>query len=196
MRMQRASDPGMLISCVQSSGTSSQPSCRAAKAGNSAFRSLVVVKMALATSSRSMPFWRIISASNCPVALSISSRLLCSTVVAPRTPRQRMADSLVMLLGFVPIDAHVFRLPSHRDNILPAVAIEIGGRQILDVHAARIDQLPRPFLSAGVLRVVHSQAAAMVGVLVVADADHEFFILVAVEIDAPYGMAPLQFIIE
>ena len=62
------------------------------KAGNSASRSGVVVKIALATSCLSMPLRRTISASSCRVAVRISSRSLCSTVVAPRTPRHAMTN--------------------------------------------------------------------------------------------------------
>ena len=60
--MQPDNDPGTSNSYPHIRATFSQPNCRAAKAGNSAFKSRVVVKMALATSSCRMSFCRIISA--------------------------------------------------------------------------------------------------------------------------------------
>ena len=92
--MQWARLPGTVISWPHKSGTSSQSSCRAANAGNSASRSGVVVKIALAISFLSMPFRWSISARSCRVAVRISSRLLWSTVVAPRTPRHCILTSL------------------------------------------------------------------------------------------------------
>ena len=62
----------------------------AAVAGKTEVISVVVVKMALATSVRSMPFRRIMVASSSRVAARTDSRSVCSTVVAPRTPRQIM----------------------------------------------------------------------------------------------------------
>src|SRR3569623_1923808 len=150
-----------------------------------------------------MPFWRIINAKSWRVAFSISSRVLFSTVVAPRTPRQRMVFSWVMaaapgklLFGFVPIDAHVLRLPPNGDNVLPAVAVEVGRGEIFDVHPAGIDQLPPPLAAAGILRIVDAQTAAMLRVLIVSDADDEFLVFVAIQIHAPDGMAPLQLIVQ
>lgn len=49
--MTPCSAPGTAISCAQSSGTSVQPSLRAASAGKAAVSSGVVVKTALTTSS-------------------------------------------------------------------------------------------------------------------------------------------------
>jgi len=88
MRTHFSSAPGTPNSWQQSRGTSSHPNCLAARAGNSALRSGVVVKMALATSSGAISFWRIIKAKSCLAADRISSRELESATVAPRTPRQ------------------------------------------------------------------------------------------------------------
>ena len=95
--MQRGNPPGTCTSCVHIKGTSSQPSCRAAIAGNSALRSLVRVKIALATSSLWMSLSRIIRASSRRVSFSISSLVLAVTVVAPRTPRQCINDHSLLL---------------------------------------------------------------------------------------------------
>jgi hypothetical protein len=49
--------------------------------------------MALATSSARIPFWRMIMAKSSRVARKMSSRVLASAVVAPRTPRHGMMVS-------------------------------------------------------------------------------------------------------
>lgn len=87
-RMHLSRLPGTGISRAHISGTSVQPSPRAATAGNSASRSSVRLKIALAISSVCKSLWRIINCRSSVVAERISSRLLCSTVVAPRMPRQ------------------------------------------------------------------------------------------------------------
>lgn len=61
-------------------------------AGNSASTSTVVVNQMLATSAGSMPLVLTSGASSLRVSRRISSRVLASTVVAPRTPRQGMAS--------------------------------------------------------------------------------------------------------
>ena len=48
--MQRRNEPGTSSSCTHIKATSSQPNCRAASAGNSASKSVVVENTALATS--------------------------------------------------------------------------------------------------------------------------------------------------
>ena len=92
--MHRPSEPGTSISRPQSIATPIQPNCRAARAGNSASKSAVVEKSTLPTSSGRMPLRSMIAVSNSRVAWRISSRLFPAAVVAPRTPRHGMAQSL------------------------------------------------------------------------------------------------------
>src|SRR5713226_8786724 len=86
--MQRGSPSGTATSAAPSSGTSVQPSRRAARAGYSAVRSGEDVKIALSTSSGRKPFasWRARSSST--VASRIAALVLAVAVVAPRRPRK------------------------------------------------------------------------------------------------------------
>src|SRR5207302_2303452 len=90
-RMQRGRlrgfDAGTPISWAHIKGTSPQPSCRAAAAGNSDVRSGVVVNQAAAMSSGWIVFSCAIRASNSVVAWMIAASLSSSVVVAPRIPR-------------------------------------------------------------------------------------------------------------
>src|SRR3954469_357927 len=85
--MTRGSAPGTSISRAQISGTLLSPIRRAANAGNSAFRSVVQVKMQLTRSS--MLSW--LRSSTWLTSSSVASRILsasfASTVVAPRRAR-------------------------------------------------------------------------------------------------------------
>ena len=85
-----ADEPGTSNSSRTTARASNQPNCLAARAGNSASRSVVVEKIALATSSARMLFWRIIKAKSSRVALRIASPVLALAVVAPRIPRHGM----------------------------------------------------------------------------------------------------------
>ena len=85
--MHLASEPGTGISIVQRSGTSSQPSSRAACAGNSLRRSSVTVKIALMTSPLVKSLRATMVSSNSRVARRMSSGVSLSTVVAPRIAR-------------------------------------------------------------------------------------------------------------
>src|SRR5712691_6742857 len=88
MQRGRALGGGTATSLAPSSGTPLQPSSRAARAGYSAVRSGVDVKIALSTSSGRKPFasWRVRSSST--VASRIASLVLAVAVVAPRSPRR------------------------------------------------------------------------------------------------------------
>src|SRR3972149_5315867 len=85
-RRHRERDPGTSISCPHISGTVVHPISRAATAGNSAFRSRVVVNKTQAMSSGWRPFASTICFSNSCVAASMCSLSFCATVVAPRMP--------------------------------------------------------------------------------------------------------------
>ena len=86
-RMTRCMALGTFISWAHRRATYCHPSCRAAAAGNSAFRSCVVVKYAAAMSSTSTSFDSTIAVSNSTVASSMACWVLSSAIVAPRMPR-------------------------------------------------------------------------------------------------------------
>src|SRR5690242_9742386 len=93
--MQRGSPSGTATSAAPSSGTSRQPSRRAARAGYSAVRSGDDVKMALSTSSGWKPFASCRALNNSAVASRTAWPVLVAAVVAPRNPRR----VLLMALG-------------------------------------------------------------------------------------------------
>src|SRR5260370_20775104 len=115
--MQRASPPTTGSSAAPSSGTSCQPSKRAARAGYSAVRSGEDVKMALSTSSGRNPFAACNARSSSAVASRIASEVFAGAVVAPRRPRRILLMALVdqlrlmvitdaaLLKGRDPVDA-------------------------------------------------------------------------------------------
>src|SRR6266700_7741561 len=115
--MQRGSPSGTATSAVPSSGTSCQPSRRAARAGYSAVRSGDDVKIALSTSSGRNPFASWSARSSSAVASRIASRVFAVAVVAPRSPRRilvmALADRLRLMVltdaellkGRDPVDA-------------------------------------------------------------------------------------------
>src|SRR5260221_6542983 len=93
--MQRRTPVGMATSAAPSSGTSVQPSRRAARAGYSAVRSGDEVKIALSTSPGSKPLASRSAASSSSVASRIASLVLAVDVVAPRRPRRILVMALV-----------------------------------------------------------------------------------------------------
>src|SRR5712691_8975219 len=100
--MQRGRPSGTATSAVPSSGTSRQPSRRAARAGYSAVRSGEDVKIALSTSSGRNPFASWSARNSSAVASRIASRVLAAAVVAPRSPRRillmALADQLRLMV--------------------------------------------------------------------------------------------------
>src|SRR5688572_11898022 len=96
----------------------------------------------------------------------------------------------------IPIDLHVMRRPADGHDVGPAVAVQVARHQILNGDAARIDDLPRPLAGSRVAWVVNPDAALRRFAGIVADADHQLVILVAVEVRARDGMAPLQIFVE
>src|SRR6266480_3895421 len=105
--MQRRSPLGTATSAVPSSGTSFQPSLRAARAGYSAVRSGDDVKIALSTSSGAKPLASRRAESSSSVASSIASLVLADAVVAPRSPRRifvmALADQMRLLVITDPV---------------------------------------------------------------------------------------------
>src|SRR2546430_180323 len=100
--MQRGNPSGTATSAVPSSGTSLQPSSRAARAGYSAVRSGDDVKIALSTSSGRKPLASWSARNSSAVALRIASREFAAAVVAPRSPRRvlvmALADQLRLMV--------------------------------------------------------------------------------------------------
>ena len=101
----RGGAPGLSTSVAPKSGTSVQPSSRAARAGNADRRSAVDVKKALAMSSAAMPLVWAIAASNSRVRAKIASGVSSSMNVAPRTPRHRTAAESA-LMSILPAPAN------------------------------------------------------------------------------------------
>src|SRR5690606_30785480 len=91
--------PGTAISCVHISAVSNHPSSRAATAGNSALRSGVVLKIALAISSTRRSLAATICSSSSLVASRIAVRVFASGVVGPRMPRQQMVIVFPFYVG-------------------------------------------------------------------------------------------------
>src|SRR5689334_2187790 len=98
--------------------------------------------------------------------------------------------------AFVPINLHVLRRPADGDDVASAVAVEIATGQVFDGYAAGIDELPRPLRAAGILRVINADTEFDRIVQVVANADDELFVGVAIQIDGPNGVAPFQLFVE
>src|SRR5256886_2228962 len=92
--MQRGKPSGTATSAAPSSGTSVQPSSRAARAGYSAVRSGDEVKIALSTSSgrKLLASWSARNSS--AVASRIAARVFAAAVVAPRSPRRVLVMAL------------------------------------------------------------------------------------------------------
>ena len=80
-------EPGTGISCEQIIGTWCQPCIRAPRAGKSASRSWVTVKMAQVISSGVSRLRAVSSWQSSTTASSMASRVLAATWVAPRIPR-------------------------------------------------------------------------------------------------------------
>src|SRR5207249_577100 len=84
------------------------------------------------------------------------------------------------------------------DDVDAAVAVEVGAGEVFDGDAAGIDDGPGPFGAGAVGGFVNADAAAIAGfgVQIVADADDQLFVAVAVEVGAPDGVAPFQGVVE
>src|SRR6266540_2955515 len=130
--MQRRSPLGTATSAVPSSGTSLQPSRRAARAGYSAVRSGEDVKIALSTSSGAKPLASRRAESSSSVASSIASLVLAVAVVAPRSPRRifvmALADQLRLMVITDPV------LLGGRDTVAVCRAAAQGGATMIQVR--------------------------------------------------------------
>src|SRR2546425_8083994 len=108
--MQRGTPSGTATSAAPSSGTSLQPSRRAARAGYSVVRSGDDVKIALSTSSGWKPFASWSARNSSAVASRIAWPVLAGAVVAPRSPRRVLLMALAGQLRLMVItDAGVLK---------------------------------------------------------------------------------------
>src|SRR6266704_1583997 len=149
--MQRGRPSGTATSAVPSSGTSRQPSRRAARAGYSAVRSGEDVKIALSTSSGWNPFASWSARNSSAVASRIASRVLAAAVVAPRSPRRILLMALADQLRLMVItDAALLKGRSVVDACRRAVAGGAGATmvQVRMKDAPPLDRL-RPHLPHG-----------------------------------------------
>src|SRR3989442_3020239 len=149
--MQRRKRLGTAPRAVPSSGTSVQPSGRAARAGYSAVRSGDDVKMALSTSPGSKPFASRSVASSSSVASRIASLVLAAAVVAPRRPRRILVMALADQLRLMVITDPV--LLKGRDPVAVCRAAVAGGATMVQVRwkdgtPAEILELTRTLVAA------------------------------------------------
>src|SRR5213594_163337 len=149
--MQRRNPLGTATSAAPSSGTSVQPSPRAARAGYSAVRSGEDVKIALSTSSGAKPFACCSAASSSAVAARIASLVLAVAVVAPRRPRRILVMALVDQLRLMVITDPV--LLKGRDAVTVCRAAVQGGATMIQVRwkdgvPAEILELTRALVDA------------------------------------------------
>src|SRR6266700_1216095 len=141
--MQRGSPSGTATSAVPSSGTSCQPSRRAARAGYSAVRSGDDVKIALSTSSGRNPFASWSARSSSAVASRIASRVLAVAVVAPRSPRRNLVMALADQVRLMVItDAALLK---GRDTVDACRRAVWGGATMVQVRMK--DAPPRDLLA-------------------------------------------------
>src|SRR5712664_3619291 len=149
--MQRRKPVGTATSAAPSSGTSVQPSPRAARAGYSAVRSGDEVKIALSTSSGAKPFASWSAESSSSVASRIASLVLAVAVVAPRRPRRILVMSLADQLRLMVITDPV--LLKGRDAVAVCRAAVQGGATMIQVRwkdgvPAEILELTRALVDA------------------------------------------------
>src|SRR5213080_2624019 len=138
--MQRGTPSGTATSAAPSSGTSLQPSRRAARAGYSAVRSGDDVKIALSTSSGWKPFACWSPRNSSAVASRIAGPVFAAAVVAPRSPRRVLLMALVDQLRLMVItDAGVLKGRDPVETCRRAVAGG-GGATIIQVRLK--DALP------------------------------------------------------
>src|SRR5688572_26922469 len=140
--------PGTSISWPHISAIFVQPnSLRATTAGNSALRSVVVVKLALATSWVEILFVLMISLRSSRVASRIASRVLDSTVVAPRMPRTGIKSIVIPSRSggqpLTPAGASSFAATGEHLDIL-AHSLRSAGRRCIanQLHNGGADRRP------------------------------------------------------
>src|SRR5204863_318698 len=143
--MQRGTPSGTATSAAPSSGTSLQPSRRAARAGYSAVRSGDDVKIALSTSSGWKPFACWSPRNSSAVASRIAGPVFAAAVVAPRSPRRVLLMALVDQLRLMVItDAGVLKGRDPVETCRQAVA---GGRGATIIQVRLKDAAPEEVLA-------------------------------------------------
>src|SRR6266699_2481897 len=130
--MHRRKPVGTATSAAPSSGTSVQPSRRAARAGYSAVRSGDEVKIALSTSPGSKPLASRSAPSSSSVASRIASLVFAVVVVAPRRPRRILVMALVDQLRLMVITDPV--LLKGRDAVGVLRQAVAGGATMVQVR--------------------------------------------------------------
>src|SRR6188472_1219899 len=98
--------------------------------------------------------------------------------------------------AFVPVNLDVMRRSADGNEISPPVAVEVARREVFDRDTPRINKLPRPFRAGCILWVIDPHTAFGGIAQVVPHANHQLFVLIAVDIYRPDGMPPLQVLIE
>src|SRR6266699_1896131 len=149
--MQRRKPVGTATSAAPSSGTSVQPSRRAARAGYSAVRSGDEVKIALSTSPGSKPLAARGAPSSAAGASRIASLVFAGVVVAPRRPRRILVMALVDQLRLMVITDPV--LLKGRDAVAVCRAAVAGGATMVQVRwkdgtPAEVLELTRALVAA------------------------------------------------
>src|SRR5213082_2483567 len=136
--MQRDNPSGTATSAAPSSGTSVQPSSRAARAGYSAFRSGDEVKIALSTSSGRKPLASWSARNSSAVASRIASRVFAAAVVAPRSPRRVLVMALADRLRLMVLtDAALLK---GRDPVAECRQAARGGATMVQVRLKRSEE--------------------------------------------------------
>src|SRR2546425_5371647 len=171
--MQRRRPVGTATSAVPSSGTSVQPSPRAARAGYSAVRSGDDVKIALSTSSGAKPLASRSAESSSSVASRIATLVLAAAVVAPRRPRRILVMALADQLRLMVITDPVLlkgRGGDAVDVLRQAVAggatmVQVRWKdglpaEILEVTRALVPALPVPVLGNDRVAIALAAGAA------------------------------------
>src|SRR5207302_911447 len=134
---QRDNPSGTATSAAPRSGTSLQPSSRAARAGYSAVRSGDDVKIALSTSSGRNPLASWSARNSSAVALRIASREFAAAVVAPRSPRRVLVMALADQLRLMVLtDAALLK---GRDPVAECRQAARGGATMIRVRGWRAD---------------------------------------------------------
>src|SRR5262245_10802172 len=89
-------------------------------------------------------------------------------------------------------------LPAHGDDVDLAVAVQVRTSKVLDGDAAVVEDRACPFGAISVGGLIKANAAAVAGirVQVVADADNQLLVAVAIEVGAPDGVAPFEGVVE
>src|SRR5256714_7154480 len=155
--MQCDNPSGTATSAAPSSGTSAQPSSRAARAGYSAVRSGDEVKIALSTSSGRKPFASWSARNSSAVASRIAARVFAAAVVAPRSPRRVLVMALADRLRLMVLtDAALLKWSDPVAECRPAALgrATLGQARLKDPPPRDVAALTRTLVSGLAIPVV------------------------------------------